>query len=225
MGLFSRKKDDMYERNARIAELESKIDAMSKKMERLKGENAELRAQLSSMKNANEALSNEKDALGHNLKALRRENGKLTEELDDSSDDDPDRAAARQRIRKDEIKAEELKRLAMEQYAMELKRLKLFSDKWQAFYDDSTVMKKQELANLLTDLLRNSDQAEFILESKAKTDEAFRIIEESKPFEPEKIIKDYFDAEENGFNLDDAVNPKGELDLEDLCKELGVFEG
>ena len=29
---------------------------------------------------------------------------------------------------------------------------------------------------------------------------------------------------ENGFNMEDVLNPKGELDLMSLCKELGVTE-
>ena len=30
--------------------------------------------------------------------------------------------------------------------------------------------------------------------------------------------------EETGFNLDDVINPKGELDLEKLCRSLGLME-
>ena len=44
-------------------------------------------------------------------------------------------------------------------------------------------------------------------------------------FQPEQLIKEALNEEENGFNIDDAINPKGELNLEDLCKELGVFNG
>ena len=30
--------------------------------------------------------------------------------------------------------------------------------------------------------------------------------------------------EENGFNLDDVLNPKGELDLAKLCRGLGLMD-
>ena len=37
-------------------------------------------------------------------------------------------------------------------------------------------------------------------------------------------IKDYIAATgDNGFNLDDVLNP-GELELEELCRELGLID-
>ena len=45
-------------------------------------------------------------------------------------------------------------------------------------------------------------------------------------FNPKKKIDEYIAAtteSTNGFNLDDVLNP-GELQLEDLCKELGLIE-
>lgn len=113
--------------------------------------------------------------------------------------------------------------MALEKYALELKRLKLFSAKWQAYYQKADFVEKQELSNILTDLLRDSHSVDFVVESKKKVDAIMEQMGET--FEPIKIIQEYFDSEDNGFNLDDAINPKEDLSLEELCKELGVFEG
>ena len=50
-------------------------------------------------------------------------------------------------------------------------------------------------------------------------------------FEPRKKIDEYVEEqtavtedEETGFNLDDVLNPKHELNLEKLCKELGLMD-
>ena len=42
-------------------------------------------------------------------------------------------------------------------------------------------------------------------------------------FNPKKKIEEYVSSETNGFNLEEVLNP-GELDLGDLCKELGLTE-
>ena len=43
-------------------------------------------------------------------------------------------------------------------------------------------------------------------------------------FQPKNKIRDYIAATENdGFNMDEVLNP-GDLQLEDLCKELGLLE-
>ena len=50
------------------------------------------------------------------------------------------------------------------------------------------------------------------------------IEEKNQPFNPKEIINDYVAATgDNGFDLDEVLNP-GELQLEDLCKELGLLE-
>lgn len=221
MGLFgSSKKNQMYEKNARINELESKIEAMTEKMEKLKLENAELRAKLNNTQAEKEALENENMALGSNLKTLRK---KQTEEelLDD--DDDPDRAQDLAKIKKEKERAIELRLLATEKYALEMKRLKLFSDKWQEFFENNSALEIRQLCNLLHDILKDDLSVDGALSSKNMVDKVYAHIGE--PIDPEQLIKEHFDSEEVEFNLDDAINPKGELNLEDLCKEMGVFDG
>ena len=46
----------------------------------------------------------------------------------------------------------------------------------------------------------------------------------NKVFAPKEKIQDYIaSTSDSGFNLDEVLNP-GELELEDLCKELGLME-
>jgi len=48
---------------------------------------------------------------------------------------------------------------------------------------------------------------------------------EEMPFDPKKRIERYVAEEsDTGFNLDDVLNPKQELDLEKLCRELGLMD-
>lgn len=221
MGLFGgSKKNQMYEKNARINELEAKIEAMTEKMEKLKLENAELRARLGATQAEKEALENENMQLGSNLKSLRKK-----EAEEETSDDEEDHSRLRdlEKIRKEKEKAIELRLVAMEKYALELKRLKLFSQKWQAYFSEHDHLEVQELNNLLHDLLVSDKSVDETLSAKEKVDKIYAVLGE--PIDPESLIKEHFDSEDTGFNIDDAINPKGELNLEDLCKELGVFDG
>ena len=42
-------------------------------------------------------------------------------------------------------------------------------------------------------------------------------------FNPKEKIERYIENDVNGFNLEEVLNP-GELQLEDLCRELGLME-
>ncbi len=211
MGLFKKNNSSaIYERNAIIAELESKIEALTEKVDKLTTTNSELRAQIVRLKSVNEALQNEINNLTSN-----------EEDGDDEEDDHLKRL--RKKIEKDRQIAFELKQTSMQEYALELKRVKMFAQKWQDVFNLGSDMEKQELTNLLIDLLRDDKSVDFVLEAKEKTDKVFQLMGES--FEPEQLIKETIDSEETAFNIDEAINPKGELSLEDLCKELGVFDG
>ena len=48
---------------------------------------------------------------------------------------------------------------------------------------------------------------------------------EEETFDPKAVIEKYVQGEEeSGFNLDDVLNPKGKLDLEKLCRNLGLMD-
>lgn len=213
MGLF-KSRNDVYERNTKIAELESRVEMLEQEAQRLRTENSELLAELDRLRAANSAMRTESARVSRASLAFDAADGSD----EDGSDDDED---GRGRLKKERGFVDG--RLPLEKYALELKRLKQFSEKWQRYFADAELIEKQELSNLLTDLLRDGKSVDFVLSAKETADKIFKVVGE--PFDPKAVIEDYFDSEETGFDLDEAVNPKGELDLESLCKELGVFEG
>ena len=113
------------------------------------------------------------------------------------------------------------------QYYYEMQRLKNFVEKWQAYFDDL-----QEKYPLYSSVKQAIDVKDMVLKSQEK--EARKTIleideilsKQKERFNPKKKIDEYIVAtteSTNGFNLDDVLNP-GELQLEDLCKELGLIE-
>lgn len=211
MGFFRKKKNnEIYERNTIIAELETKIESLTEQVEKLTVENSELRVQIANLQATNEAIQNE--------------NFQLSKNDDDGDDEEDDHLRKlRKKIDEDRQVAFDLKQTAMQEYALELKRVKLFAQKWQGVYSGGSALEKQELSNLLIDILRDDKSVDFVLKAKEKADQVYEFL--GGDFQPEQLIKEALNEEENGFNIDDAINPKGELNLEDLCKELGVFNG
>ena len=121
----------------------------------------------------------------------------------------------------------ELKELSKKEYALEVERLKKFSEKWDAYFKkvkekyptSSAVKKAVGIKNKLDKSIKLStpkeviDEMENLIDGKSKT-----------KFQPKNKIRDYIAATENdGFNMDEVLNP-GDLQLEDLCKELGLLE-
>ena len=121
----------------------------------------------------------------------------------------------------------ELKELSEKEYALEVERLKKFSEKWDAYFKkvkekyptSSAVKKAVGIKNKLDKSIKLStpkeviDEMENLIDGKSKT-----------KFQPKNKIRDYIAATENdGFNMDEVLNP-GDLQLEDLCKELGLLE-
>lgn len=116
-------------------------------------------------------------------------------------------------------------------YELEVERLRKFAERWKGYFNYLSekyplygqVKDAEEVYVKLRDLLSNEkgktviDGLEKIIDEKsAKVSDRF--------FNPKSKIEDYIAAtSENGFNLDEVLNP-GELKLEDLCKELGLIE-
>ena len=138
MGFFRKKKNnEIYERNTIIAELETKIESLTEQVEKLTVENSELRVQIANLQATNEAIQNE--------------NFQLSKNDDDGDDEEDDHLRKlRKKIDEDRQVAFDLKQTAMQEYALELKRVKLFAQKWQAVYSGGSALEKQELSNLLT---------------------------------------------------------------------------
>ena len=71
-----------------------------------------------------------------------------------------------------------------------------------------------------------SEKSKNVKSSIDKIDQKFtkKAGAEQSVFNPKSKINAYIAAtSDNGFNLDEVLNP-GELQLEDLCKELGLIE-
>jgi len=104
-------------------------------------------------------------------------------------------------------------------YEIKVKELSLFSKKFDVFvkqsvknYPSDKTRKLQAVSSLLTEILTNDD-VNFTNEK--KVDEVYKIFSDVLPKVEENT---------NGFNMDDVLNPKEDLDLMSLCKELGVTD-
>lgn len=113
---------------------------------------------------------------------------------------------------------------AKEQYKVEVDRLNLFTNRFNNFvkevvsaYPSDKTRKLALVAETLKEILTKEETEAYT--SKEKIEEAYKIIDEMT-FAP----KGLYGEGENGFNMDDVLNPKGELDLMAICKELGVTE-
>ena len=127
-----------------------------------------------------------------------------------------------------EESAEQIKEQAQLEYALELQRLGEFTRKWDRFFNNlkdkystcNTAKKALEIKEQVEILSADSSNPKQVIE---KLDDM--ITEQNKAFNPKSKIKEYISAttSESGFNLNDVLNP-GKLELEDLCKELGLIE-
>ncbi len=109
--------------------------------------------------------------------------------------------------------------------------LKVFSSKWENYFkyvlekypyypaikQASTL--KNELDKLIRDKTDNKTITKELKKSLGKKEQSKSVV-----FSPKDKIQEYVAiTSDNGFNLDEVLNP-GNLRLEDLCKELGLLE-
>lgn len=126
--------------------------------------------------------------------------------------------------------AEEITSNAKLQYEAVMESLKRFSNKWRNYFTIladkyplyPSVQKALQLKEQLDSILNSSDYSVNIEKLEANLDK--NISDSQEVFDPKQKINDYILAtSDNGFNIDEVLNP-GELELEDLCKELGLME-
>lgn len=133
-----------------------------------------------------------------------------------------------------EEKGEEIREFYRMSAETEWKTLQLFAEKWKNLAAQMAGLIPQGEAD------RYAEFAENLSALLGKNEGHFQPIEEKKDilneqvdepdlhseeFDPKAVIGKYMDGEEEtGFNLDDVINPKGVLDLEKLCKSLGLME-
>ena len=146
------------------------------------------------------------------VERLEFENSQLQRRIDEYLEGE---AESRKKIEQSYRDAENMKAAAAHIYATELKALKTFSDKWRRVLSyGGAAVEKGEIIDLLQGFL-----SDIGIETAKQTVEKI-----------DKLLGDDNNGgaeEEVGFefDLDEAINPSGELDLESLCKELGVFRG
>ncbi len=123
-----------------------------------------------------------------------------------------------------EEKGEEIVRLYRMSAETELNTLRLFAEKWKRLagqmagaIPESEAKKYADFAENLSALLGKERGRFGVSEGNGAA--------EQESFDPKAVIEKYVEGEEEtGFNLDDVINPKGELDLEKLCRNLGLMD-
>lgn len=135
-----------------------------------------------------------------------------------------------------EEKGEEIKEFYRMSALTEWQTLRLFADKWKALAAQTEGILPQDesekyarYAENLSALLGKEAPFAAAEEFAAQPPEApAKEAEEerpSEPFDPKAVIQKYVEGEEDsGFNLSDVINPKGKLDLEKLCRNLGLMD-
>ncbi|MBO7150073.1 MAG: hypothetical protein J6V71_04185 [Clostridia bacterium] len=153
---------------------------------------------------------------------LLKENADLTEKLKEMSNREPLIIATLERAEKT---SQEISQKAELEYSLEMQRLKKFTEKWDDYFNQlqekyphyPTIKKAIKIKDKVNELSKKSN-------AKKAIEQLDLMIDEKKKFNPKQKIKDYVVAtSESGFNLDEVLNP-GKLELEDLCKELGLIE-
>ena len=156
------------------------------------------------------------------ISELVKENSELTKKLEETSSKEPLIIATLERAEKT---SQEIVACAELEYSLELQRLKKFTEKWDDYFKD--LQEKYPRSETIKKAIKIKDKVkEFSKNSNAKKaiEQLDGIIDEKKKFNPKQKIKDYVVAtSDTGFNLDEVLNP-GKLELEDLCKELGLIE-
>ncbi len=120
------------------------------------------------------------------------------------------------------LRAKIITSAAKEQYETEVNKLKLFIERFNAYvsdvvdnYPSDMTRKTAAVGQMIKEILNREESLEFT--SKEKINEVYTLL---KDFKPKK--KSLYGESENGFNMDDVLNPKEDLDLDSLLKELGV---
>lgn len=161
---------------------------------------AELKSQIVDLSNQNELLRNEL----FDLKEVEKQTAKA---LIDA-----------------EKRAKEITETSGLQYALTIEKLKNFSNRWGAYFNElkekypmyKPVKKAVDVKTRLDAFLKNSPKT-------GNVDSLDQILDGKGKFDPKKKIDDYIAATEQGFDMNEVLNP-GDIKLEDICKELGLID-
>ena len=126
-------------------------------------------------------------------------------------------------------KSEEINIDAVKHYEAEILSIKNFDSKWKEYFSYlaekypyyNSQKRAKEVRNELINVFNTNDIKAVMPSATEKIDKDTK---NSRIFNPKEKIQDYISAtSDNGFNIDEVLNP-GELELEDLCKELGLID-
>ena len=185
------------------------------------------KAEVEKMLNENTALYQEKiQQLKGNIVDLAEQNKTLQAELDLLKNNQDLISTT---LMSAEKQAQDMESVSEQQYLATLESLYAFSIKWKNYFNylkekypfypavKQVVSLKEEI-NKALGYKTNKEGLNAIKDKFEKT------ANDSQFFDPKAKIQDYIVAtSDNGFNLDEVLNP-GDLRLEDLCKELGLLE-
>ncbi|MBE5744145.1 MAG: hypothetical protein E7358_05475 [Clostridiales bacterium] len=117
---------------------------------------------------------------------------------------------------------------AKEQCKAEIERLKLFNARWNSYvnkivkeYPSDETRKLVALSQMITEIIMREESFEYT--PLDKIEDIYKIIGDGSD-EKFDMTKTLFGESENGFNMEDVLNPKEELDLMSLCRELGATD-
>ena len=127
-----------------------------------------------------------------------------------------------------EISVEDIAKTVKEQYKIEVERLKLFNARWNAFinktvqaYPSDETRKLVVVSQMITEILMRDEEEYYT--AKDKIEDVYKLIDKEGLYKEEQRPS-LFGKSDNGFDMEEVLNPKGELDLKSLLKELGVTE-
>ncbi len=122
-------------------------------------------------------------------------------------------------------RAQDITQTAKEQYKIEIERLKLFNARWNSFvnktvqeYPSDQTRKLVVVSEMITEILMRNEEEYYT--AKDKIEDIYKLIDKEGASNTQR--PSLFGKSENGFDMEEVLNPKGELDLKTLLEELGV---
>ena len=126
-------------------------------------------------------------------------------------------------IDKSVSRAKEITDSAKKTYQTEIQKLSLFIERWKRFtsetvynYPSDKTRRLHAISQMLDDILARDERKNYTLSN--KIEDCYKLIDQITYEEKPSL----YGETESGFNMEDVLNPKGNLDLLELCKELGV---
>ena len=217
MGLFNKKSAKQGELQAENAELKEQLNKLRGENEELKARNAEAEKNFAEKQSA---LVAEIYRLNKKISKSGKFDGKFDSRFKAENNDKAEKIENAEKEEKTEKTETTIRPNAEAElsaaYISEINRLKTFISRWEKALLSGDLAaekrKKSALTAALKQILNFNEQELSLAELSDKVSEMTDMIAGGKR------------EEEGGIDLDEVLNPSEELDLESLCKELGVME-